>query len=81
MSAREEAAAFGIDLALLDSNLRRTPEERLAQLEAMTRLSDQMQAQTLTPDQRRRLERRAMLEEVRAYGFEEDLALYAALTA
>lgn len=79
MSAREQAAAFGIDLALLDANLRLTPDGRLAELEAMIRLSDELQQQTLTPQQRDRLERRAMLEEIRAYGFGGDLALWEGL--
>ena len=32
--ARRRAQAYGIDLSLIDSNLRRTPEERLAALDA-----------------------------------------------
>ncbi len=37
MSARDQATAFGIDLALLEANLRLTPHERLAELEEVSR--------------------------------------------
>lgn len=79
MNARDEAAAFGVDLALLDANLRLTPERRLLELDALIGLSEELQSQTLTPDQRDRLERRAMVEELRAYGFEGDLPRWEAL--
>ena len=65
MTACEEAAAFGIDLSLLRANLRLTPQERLTELEGMLRLSEALQAQTLTAAQRDRLERRAMVEELK----------------
>ena len=79
VTARDQASAFGIDLALLDANLRLTPDERLAELDALSRLSEEMQAQTLTAEQRTRLEWRAMLEELQAYGFGADLRLWDAL--
>lgn len=79
MSACDEAAAFGIDVSLLEANLRLTPQERLIELQAMLQLSEALQAQTLTLAQRDRLERRAMIEEVRAYGCEEDLRRLEAL--
>ena len=39
-SAWQRAIDFGIDVSLLEENLRLTPEERLAQLVAMQRLFD-----------------------------------------
>jgi hypothetical protein len=80
MSPREAAAEFGIDLALLDANLARTPAERLAELAAMIRLVEAMQDRTLSAEQRARLRRREMAAELLAYGFEEELARYDAMT-
>jgi len=79
-STREAAAAFGIDLALLDANLARTPAERLAELAAMSRLVEAMQAGTLSAEQRAGLRRREMIAELLAYGFEDELARYEAMT-
>ena len=79
VSARDDAHEFGIDLALLDANLRLTPRESLAQLACALRWIERVQADTLTPAERERLERRAMLEELTAYGFTEDLARYEAM--
>lgn len=78
--ARREAADFGVDLALLDANLALTPAERLAAHGALIRLAERGRLQTLTPEQRDRLARREMLEEIRAYGFDEVIALYEAMT-
>ena len=47
MSVRDEAARFGIDLALLDANLAQTPAERLSELTAMIRLAEELQDRTL----------------------------------
>lgn len=73
MSARDQAAAFGIDLELLRSNLELTPDQRLKKLASMMRFAERLRAQALTPEQRSRLERASMIEEVQAYGFEDDL--------
>ena len=43
-SAWQRAIDFGIDVSLLEENLRLTPEERLAQLVAMQRLFDALSA-------------------------------------
>lgn len=42
-SAWQTAIDFGIDVSLLDENLRLTPHERLEQLVAMQRLYDAIQ--------------------------------------
>lgn len=78
--ARLEAAEFGVDLSLLDAELARSPAERLRANEALVRLAARARHQTLTALQRERLERREMLEEIRAYGFDEVIAQYDAMT-
>lgn len=78
--ARKEAADFGVDLALLDADLARSPAERLRANAALVGLAVRARRQTLTPEQRARLERREMLEEIYAYGFDEVIALYEAMT-
>jgi hypothetical protein len=77
--ARQEAAEFGIDLAQLDANLAMTPAERLAANDAFMRLAERARSQTLSPEQRERLARAEMLEELHAYGFEDVIALYEAM--
>ncbi len=78
--ARREAAEFGVDLALLDAELARSPAERLRANDALVGLAVRARRQTLTTEQRVRLGRREMLEEIRAYGFDEVIALYASMT-
>lgn len=46
-SAWQAAIDYGIDVSLLEENLKLTPEERLAQLVAMQRLFDAIQAARL----------------------------------
>ena len=48
-SAWQAAVAYGIDVSLLEENLRLTPEERLAQLVAMQRFYDAVQAERPEP--------------------------------
>lgn len=79
--ARREAVDFGVDLSLLDAELARSPAERLRANEALIGLAMRARRQTLTDAQRERLERREMLEEIHAYGFDEVIALYESMTA
>jgi len=44
LTARERAAAYGIDLSLLDENLRLTPAERLRQNDAALELVDSLRS-------------------------------------
>ncbi len=55
-SAWQAAREFGIDTTLLESSLARTPAERLRELVAMNHLHARMQARTLSPEARARLE-------------------------
>ena len=64
--ARREAADFGVDLALLDAELARSPAERLRANEALVGLAVRARRHTLTAEQRTRIERHEMLEEIRA---------------
>ena len=78
--ARSEAADFGVDLALLDADLARSPAERLSANAALVALAVRARRQMLTAEQRARLEHREMLEEIRAYGFDEVIARYESMT-
>ncbi len=78
--ARREAEHFGVDLALLDTERARTPAERLEANEALVALAMRARRQTLTIEQRMRIERRDMLEEIRAYGFDEVIERYESMT-
>ena len=51
----DEAIAFGIDAALIESNLRLTPAERIRELVEMNRLHHDIQARTLSAEERERL--------------------------
>jgi hypothetical protein len=53
-SAWQAALDFGIDVTLLEANLKRTPAERLRELVAMNRFQDELQARTVPAEQRRR---------------------------
>lgn len=81
MTALDDAAAFGIDVALLRENLRRTPAERLRQLGETVRFIEQTQERTLTPEVRERLRRREAEAEVTAYGAWADIEALNALAA
>jgi len=48
-TAWQAAIDYGIDVSLLEENLRLTPDERLAQLVAMQRLYDAVRAQRSEP--------------------------------
>jgi len=48
-TARQMAIDYGIDVSLLEENLRLTPDERLAQLVAMQRLFDRIRAERSDP--------------------------------
>ena len=50
--AWDAAIEFGIDVSLLESNARLTPAQRIRELVAMNRLHEQIQARTLTPEER-----------------------------
>ena len=56
LSAWEQAIEFGIDVTLLEANLRRTPAERIADLVAMNQMQARIQARTLDEGARRRLD-------------------------
>ena len=56
LSAWEQAIEFGIDVTLLEANLRRTPAERIADLVAMNQTQARIQARTLDEGARRRLD-------------------------
>ena len=56
LSAWEQAIEFGIDVTLLEANLRRTPAERIADLVAMNQTQAKIQARTLDERTRQRLE-------------------------
>lgn len=47
LTARERAAAYGIDLSLLDENLRLTPAERLRQNDAILNEAEALYAARL----------------------------------
>lgn len=79
--ARLEAADFGIDIGLLEANLALSPAERLRANEASLRIAARARSQTLGVQQRERLARSQILEEIRAYGFDEVIARYDALKA
>lgn len=55
--AREWSAAieFGVDGALIESNARLTPAERLRELAEMNRLHAEIQSRTLSAEERERL--------------------------
>lgn len=56
------AEARGADLAALRANLALSPAERIAELVAMNRFQDELQARTLSPELRAALERREVEE-------------------
>lgn len=56
-SAWDEASAFGIDVTLLEANLRRTPAERIRELVAMNRFQAAVQARAVPEAVRARLAR------------------------
>lgn len=55
-SAWQAAIDFGIDVSLLEANLRRTPAERLRELVAMNRFQAEVQARTVPEALRRRID-------------------------
>lgn len=57
----QAAIDFGIDVTLLEENLRRTPAERLCELEAMNSFMDEVQARTVPEDLRRELAAEALV--------------------
>lgn len=75
MSHWDEAGAYGIDPALLQENLKRTPAERLRALEALLRFAEAVQSRSLSETHRERLAHAATLEEMAAYGTSCDRAL------
>jgi len=56
-SAWQEACAFGIDVTLLEANLRRTPAERIRELVAMNHFQAGVQVRLVPEAVRARLER------------------------
>lgn len=55
-SAWQAAIDFGIDVTLLEANLRRTPVERLRELVAMNRFHAEVQVRTVAAELRHRLD-------------------------
>jgi len=55
-SAWQAAIDFGIDVTLLEANLKRTPAERLRELVAMNRFQDELQARTVPSELLRRID-------------------------
>lgn len=69
------AVEFGIDVSLLESNLRLTPAERLRELVAMNHLHEQIQSRTLTPEDRERLAAMELEEKLAGLGVSMDEVL------
>jgi len=61
-SAWQAAIDFGIDVTLLEENLKRTPAQRLQQLAAMNRFHAEVQARTVPAELRLRLEAERLKE-------------------
>ncbi|MBL8971602.1 MAG: hypothetical protein JNK56_13515 [Myxococcales bacterium] len=57
----QAAIDFGIDVTLLEENLRRTPAERLAELEEMNAFVDDIQARNVPLELRRQLAAEALV--------------------
>jgi hypothetical protein len=70
----QAAVDFGIDISLLESNLALSPAERVRELVAMNRLHAEIQARTLTPEERARLDELELQELVAYLGDEPALA-------
>ncbi len=68
----DAAVEFGIDVSLIESNAELTPAERIQELVAMNRLHEEIQARTLSPDERDRLEAMELQEELARLGPEFD---------
>lgn len=66
--AWDSAVEFGIDVSLIESNARLTPAQRIRELVAMNRLHEQIQARTLTPEERDALYARELREELERFG-------------
>ncbi|MBN1944335.1 MAG: hypothetical protein JW797_01610 [Bradymonadales bacterium] len=62
------AEAYGIDLTLLMANLERTPAARLAELQAMIALCEQIQRRTLSEEILTRREELELAETLRLFG-------------
>lgn len=62
------AIELGVDLTLLEENLRLTPAERLQALMRQLRLHEQLQAITLSPEQREAIELRRVRRKLEGYG-------------
>lgn len=64
----EAAIGLGIDVTLIERNLRLTPLQRIRQLDAHLRYCERVQRRTVAPELRRALERARMLEKLTALG-------------
>jgi len=51
-TARQRAIDYGIDISLLEENLRLTPDDRLQQLVAMQRFVDAVRAEKMTTERK-----------------------------
>ena len=62
------ALELGIDVTLLEANLRLTPAERLQAYMRQLRLQERLQAANLSAEQLRAVEKRALQEKLERYG-------------
>lgn len=62
------ALELGIDVTLLEANLRLTPAERLQAHMRQLRLQKRLQAANLSAEQLRAIERKALQEKLERYG-------------
>lgn len=68
----DAAVEFGIDVSLIESNAELTPAERIQDLVAMNRLHEEIQARTLSVEERDRLIAMELKEELARLGPEID---------
>ena len=68
----DAAVEFGIDVSLIESNAELTPAERIEELVTMNRLHEEIQARTLSAEERDRLTAMELTEELARLGPEID---------
>ena len=64
----EAAIAVGVDVTMLEQNLRLTPAERIRQLDEANRFLEEIQARTLPEQVRREREHQRLMEKLSALG-------------
>lgn len=68
-SAREAAIKAGVDITLLERNLREPAAQRVQRLDALRRFRERVQARSVAPQVRDALNRQRLQEKVAALGF------------